>query len=242
MMSPVCRKTWFNNQYVFRFFEPLLLSFIVLVGTLLVIPRMGVSATVNYNSNYKDVIGNATFLNGPIGVGGTNNLPSHSNNIYSYGNTVNINGGIVDFSIYGGYYNGTVPGGDAGSNNNIVTINPAFVGSSTNDVYGGYAKNVDPGSMTASGNTVNIYGGTTRNIYGGLAYVGSLTGTGSATASSNTVNISAGTMNCVYGGNATADHLGGTHAAWAIPSISVAVLYPMCTAVVSVRQMVLGRP
>lgn len=212
-MSPVCRKTWLNNQYVFRFFEPLLLFFIVLVGTLLVIPRMGVSATVNYNSNYKDVIGNATFLNGPIGVGGTNNLPSHSNNIYSYGNTVNINGGIVDFSIYGGYYNGTVPGGDVGSNNNIVTINPAFVGSSTNDVYGGYAKNVDPGSMTASGNTVNIYGGTTRNIYGGLAYVGSLTGTGSATASSNTVNISAGTMNCVYGGNATADHLGGTHAA-----------------------------
>lgn len=213
MMSPVCRKTWLNNQYVFRFFEPLLLFFIVLVGTLLVIPRMGVSATVNYNSNYKDVIGNATFLNGPIGVGGTNNLPSHSNNIYSYGNTVNINGGIVDFSIYGGYYNGTVPGGDVGSNNNIVTINPAFVGSSTNDVYGGYAKNVDPGSMTASGNTVNIYGGTTRNIYGGLAYVGSLTGTGSATASSNIVNISAGTMNCVYGGNATADHLGGTHAA-----------------------------
>ena len=66
MMSPVCRKTWLNNQYVFRFFEPLLLFFIVLVGTLLVIPRMGVSATVNYNSNYKDVIGNATFLNGPI--------------------------------------------------------------------------------------------------------------------------------------------------------------------------------
>lgn len=213
MMSPVCRKVQRNNQCVFCGLKPLMLSFMILVGALLACPRLGVTATVDYNSNFKDVMGNAPFLNGPIGYGGTNNLASHSDNIYSYGNTVNINGGIVDFAIYGGYYNGTIPGGDVGSNNNTVTINPAFVGSSTNDVYGGFAKNVDPGSMTASGNTVNINGGTTRNIYGGFAYVGSLTGTGSATASSNIVNISAGTMNSVYGGNATVDHLGGTHAA-----------------------------
>ena len=241
MVSPVCRKTWRNNQCVFCGSTPLLF-FIIMLGALLVCPRVGITAAVDYSSNYKDVIGNASSLNGTVSIGGTNNLPSHSDNIYSYGNTVNIIEGFVDYAIYGGYYNGTVPGGDIGSNNNTVTINPAFVGSNTNDVYGGYAKNVDPGSMTASGNTVNINGGTTRNIYGGFAYVGSSTGTGYATASSNIVNISAGTMNSVYGGNATADHLAGTHAASGNTVISAAVLCQIYTVGVSVRPMVLGRP
>ena len=108
MVSPVCRKVRRNDQCVFCGSTPLLF-FIIMVGALLVCPRVGITATVNYSSNYKDVIGNASSLNGTISIGGTNNLPSHSDNIYSYGNTVNINGGIVDFAIYGGYYNGTIP-------------------------------------------------------------------------------------------------------------------------------------
>lgn len=212
-MSPVCREKWRNIQYGSRVTRNLLFFFMILAVAQLVFPHMGVSATVTYSSNYKDVIGNAPFLNGPISIGGTNNLASHGDNIYSYGNTVNINGGVVDFVIYGGYYNGTVSGVDVGSNNNTVTINPAFVGSNTNDIYGGFAKNTNPGSMTASGNAVNINGGTARNIYGGFAYVGSMTGAGTATASNNIVNVSAGSMNSVYGGYATADHLGGAHVA-----------------------------
>ena len=101
MNVPVCSKAWHNNQCAFYGSKPLLLSLIIMVGALFICPRAGFAATVDYNSNYKNVIGNAPFLNGPVGIGGTNNLPAHSDNVYSYGNTVNINGGIVDFSIYG---------------------------------------------------------------------------------------------------------------------------------------------
>lgn len=214
MNFSICRNVLRSMQCGFRANKKHLLCFLLLLaGTSLIHPSMGISATVNYTSNYKDVIGNAPYLNGPIGIGGTNNIASHAENIYSYGNTVNINGGVVDFGIYGGYYSGTVPGIDVGSSNNTVTINPAFIGSSTIDIYGGFAKNVTPGSMTASGNTVNLNGGTARYVYGGFAYVGSTTGTGTATASNNIVNLSAGSINNIVGGYATADFLGGTHAA-----------------------------
>ena len=203
MMSPVCRKERRDMQWFYQIVRRFLLSGMLLLAVmLLVFPGMGVSATVNYAANFKDVIGNAPGLDGPISIGGTNNLASHSDNIYSYGNTVNINGGIVDFAIYGGYYNGTLPGIDVASNNNAVTVYSAFVGSSSNDIYGGYAKNINPGSMTASGNTVSIYGGTLRNVYSGFANVASTTGTGIATASGNTANISGGTVSAVYGGYA----------------------------------------
>lgn len=114
------------------------------VMALLMMPRYGIAASVDYNHNYKDVIGNAPFLNGPISIGGTNNLESHKENIYASGNTVNIISGVVDFGIYGGYHNGTTTSADIESSNNTVTIGSAFAGHSGLDIYGGYARSVNP--------------------------------------------------------------------------------------------------
>lgn len=178
-----------------------------------VFPQNVNSATVNYSSNYKDVIGNAPFLNGPISIGGTNNIASHAENIYSYGNTVNINGGVVDFGIYGGYHNGVATSGDVSSNDNTVTIGAAFAGSNSIDIYGGYARSVNPWSMTASNNTVTINGGTGKDAFGGRAYIDSHSGTGTATASGNSVTLSGGSLYTIFGGAATSDYLPGTQVA-----------------------------
>ena len=177
----------------------LLILAVASVGFVFLVPKHGVSATVDYASNYRDVIGNAPFLNGPISIGGTNNLASHAENVYSSGNIVNINGGVVDLGIYGGYYNGTVDS-DVASSGNAVTIGSAFSGSNSIDVYGGFARNVNAFSMTASDNTVTINGGTARSVYGGFAYVASMTGPCVATASGNTVNINEGTISGLWGG------------------------------------------
>ena len=191
----------------------LLLFTVASLGFVFMIPQHGAAATVDYTSNYKDVIGNAPFLGGPISIGGTNNIASHADNIYSYGNTVNINGGVVDFGIYGGYYSGVATNVAVSSSDNIVTIGSGFVGSNGIDIYGGFAKSVNAFSMTASDNTVTINGGTAGYVYGGLAYVDSMTGPCVATASGNIVNINDGSINSVYGGYALAGYVGGTHSA-----------------------------
>ncbi|MFV0348934.1 MAG: autotransporter domain-containing protein [Halodesulfovibrio sp.] len=200
-----------------RFFSmprvALLCIVVASLGFAFMVPQNVNAATVNYSSNYRDVIGNAPFLDGPISIGGTNNIASHAENIYTYANTVNINGGTVDDGIYGGYHNGVATSGDISSNDNAVTIGAAFAGSNSIDIYGGYARSVNPWSMTASGNTVTINGGTASSAFGGLAYVGSMVGPASATASGNTVNLSGGTISNLYGGYAAADYLGGTHTA-----------------------------
>lgn len=188
----------------------LLILAVASVGFVFLVPKHGVSATVDYASNNRDVIGNAPFLNGPISIGGTNNLASHAENVYSSGNIVNINGGTVDLGIYGGYYNGTVDS-DVASSGNAVTIGSAFSGSNSIDVYGGFARNVNAFSMTASDNTVTVNGGTARSVYGGFAYVASMTGPCVATASGNTVNINEGTIYGVYGGYAGANFGAGPH-------------------------------
>ena len=183
------------------------------LGFIFALPQNANAATVNYSSNYRDVIGNAPFLDGPISIGGTNNIASHAENIYAYGNTVNINGGGVDTGIYGGYFNGITTELAVESNGNTVTIGAGFIGSSAIQIFGGYAKSVNPWSMTASGNTVTINGGTANSAFGGLAYVDSMVGPASATASGNTVNLSGGTISNLYGGYAVANYLGGTHTA-----------------------------
>ncbi|MFV0349349.1 MAG: hypothetical protein ACK5JO_12240, partial [Halodesulfovibrio sp.] len=200
-----------------RFFSmprvALLCLVVASLGFAIMVPQNANAATVNYSSNYRDVIGNAPFLDGPISIGGTNNIASHAENIYSYGNTVNINGGVVDTGIYGGYFNGITTELAVESNGNTVTIGAGFIGSSAIQIFGGYARSVNPWSMTASGNTVTINGGTASSAFGGLAYVGSMAGSASATASGNTVNLNGGTISNLYGGYATADYLGGTHTA-----------------------------
>ena len=183
------------------------------LGFIFALPQNANAATVNYSSNYRDVIGNALFLDGPISIGGTNNIASHADNIYAYGNTVNINGGVVDTGIYGGYFNGITTELAVESNGNTVTIGAGFIGSSAIQIFGGYAKSVNPWSMTASGNTVTINGGTANSAFGGLAHVDSMVGPASATASGNTVNLSGGTISNLYGGYAVANYLGGTHTA-----------------------------
>jgi len=190
-----------------------LLRFVVVsLGFIFIFPQHCIAATVNYNSNYKDVIGNAPFFDGPISIGGTNNIASHGENIYSYGNTVNINGGVVDFGIYGGYFNGITTEIAVESNGNTVTIGSGFAGSNSIDIYGGFAKSEKAFSMTASDNTVTINGGTARYVYGGYASVWGLSSV-TATASGNTVNINAGTIYAVYGGYAFASVQPGTHVA-----------------------------
>ncbi|WP_034627665.1 autotransporter domain-containing protein [Desulfocurvibacter africanus] len=192
----------------------LLLYFaVVSLGFVLMLPQYGVAATVNYAAYYRDVIGNPSFLDGPISIGGTNNLASHSENIYSYGNIVNINGGTVDFGIYGGYHNGVATSGNISSNDNAVTIGAAFAGSNSIDIYGGYARSANPWSMTASDNTVTINGGTARYVYGGFASLGGMVGPASATASGNVINLNGGSISSIMGGYATALVLPGTHTA-----------------------------
>ena len=214
----ISRNVLQKNQRNFQI-EKSLRSFfaILIVGIFLAFPSRCLSASVNYTNDYRntyrDVIGNPGMLDGASGYGGVNNLAYHANNIYSYGNTVIISGGTVDSGIYGGFYNGTLTDIDVSSSNNIVTIESSFIGNSNVNVYGGYARNVNPGSMSASNNTLNIYGSMLHYVYGGYAYEGSMTGTGTATASGNVINISGGTANSVYGGYACSEYLGGTHAA-----------------------------
>lgn len=200
----------------------LLLSFAVTyLGLVLVLPQHVFAASVTYTDadDFHDVLGNAGSYVDPLDVGsafsigGSNSLSSHGENVYSYGNTVNINGGTVDYGIYGGYHNGVATSGNVLSNDNTVTIGAAFVGSNINDIYGGYARSENPWSMTASDNTVTINGGTARYVYGGLAKVTGMTGSGTATASGNIINLNGGFISSIVGGYASADVLPGTHTA-----------------------------
>lgn len=195
-------------------FRVVMLHFAVaFLGLALVLPKHSLAATVNYTSNYKDVIGNAPFLDGPVGMGGTNNIESHKNNIYSYGNTVNINGGVVDFGIYGGYHNGDATSADVSSSDNTVTIGSAFAGNTNLDIYGGYAGSENPWSMTASDNTVTINGGTGNDVYGGFAHLGSMTGAVTATASGNSVTLNNGSLSNIWGGYASSSYRRETYSA-----------------------------
>lgn len=182
------------------------------IGAGIAMPRHGFAATVTYSSNYKDVMGNPDFLGGNS-IGGTNNLPSHAENVYSSGNIVNILGGVVDFGIYGGYHNGTTTNTDIGSNANTVTIDAAFSGNNDIKIYGGFAESTQEFSMTASVNTVTLNGGLAQSVYGGLAFVDSMTGSVTATASGNTVNVNGGTISSIFGGYAISSYRAGTHTA-----------------------------
>ncbi len=118
-------------------------------------------------------------------------------------NTVEINGGRVDFLTYGG-----VTGGTGTAKNNKVTLTNGTVHS---DIYGGVAA-----SGNAEGNIVNIKGGSAANhdVYGGFSTNGDATG--------NTVTITGGSVRNVdggrsLGGNATGNtvNIGSTDAAFA---------------------------
>lgn len=111
----------------------------------------------------------------------------------AYNNTVTLNGGTVNGSIYGGDVYA-----DTKAYNNTVTIN----GGTVNDgaIGGGFAG--DGGEVT--GNTVNINGGilnlhSSYGIYGGINDYGATTDE----VSRNTVNIRSGaniTSGDIYGG------------------------------------------
>ena len=102
-------------------------------------------------------------------------------------NTVEINGGRVDFLTYGG-----VTGGTGTAKNNKVTLTNGTVHS---DIYGGVAA-----SGNAEGNIVNIKGGSTTNhdVYGGFSTNGDATG--------NTVTITGGSVRNVDGGRSLNGH------------------------------------
>ena len=97
------------------------------------------------------------------------------------GNTVEINGGRVDFVTYGG-----VTGGTGTAKNNKVTLTNGTVHS---DIYGGAAS-----SGAATGNKVNIKGGSAANhdVYGGFSTNGNATG--------NIVTVTGGSVRNVVGG------------------------------------------
>ena len=194
------------------------------LGLFLVLPKHSLAATENYNdpSFFSDLIGNAPSYVDPsdvgsvASVGGTDDLVSHGDNVYSYGNIVNVNGGEVVNRIFGGYYNRIASGVSVSSNDNAVTIGSAFAGNTNLNIYGGYASSIAPWSMTASDNTVTINGGTARNVLGGFAFVNSGTGSAIATASGNVVNINGGTttIDSIYGGYVFAKPVGGTSTAY----------------------------
>ena len=126
------------------------------------------------------------------------------------GNTVNMTGGTVKEDVYGGYSDSGNAGGAGEGEGNTVNISGGKV---ANDVVGGKS---DEGNAT--GNTVNMTGGTVGCVLGGWSDNGNVTGNkvtisggtvqgyvhggwgdnGSATG--NTVIISGGTVDRVVGG------------------------------------------
>jgi hypothetical protein len=146
------------------------------------------AAIVNFGG-----VSNKNYVLGNDGIGGTDNTPGSftgqtDNNAYSSSNTVNVTGGTVNDTIYGGYFSDS-SGANGTSNSNQVDIK-TFTGSNTMLVYGGYAsKSSGTGSTTASNNRVVIDGGIYRLICGGnsiLPYTGSATTTAS---DNNTVSV-----------------------------------------------------
>ena len=118
-------------------------------------------------------------------------------------NIVEIKGGAVNQSIYGGE-----AGGSGKAEENIVTLTS---GTASGDIFGGVAS-----SGAATGNKVNINGGSAANhdVYGGFSTSGNATG--------NTVTVTAGSVRNIdggrsLGGNATGNtvNIGSTDAAFA---------------------------
>ena len=110
------------------------------------------------------------------------------------GNTVMIDGGTVDRSVYGGYLSlGNVNGSAAG---NRVTIKGA-ASSIDRNVYGGYIRDSD-NTGTVTGNIVTIEDGTAQGeILGGYA-------NSESSVTDNKVFIKGGTVqNAIYGGTST---------------------------------------
>ena len=110
------------------------------------------------------------------------------------GNTVMIDGGTVDRSVYGGYLSlGNVNGSAAG---NRVTIKGA-ASSIDRNVYGGYIRDSD-NTGTVTGNIVTIEDGTAQgDILGGYA-------NSESSVTGNKVFIKGGTVqNAIYGGTST---------------------------------------
>ncbi|WP_315451929.1 hypothetical protein [uncultured Selenomonas sp.] len=118
-------------------------------------------------------------------------------------NIVEIKGGAVNQSIYGGE-----AGGSGKAEENIVTLTSGTAGG---DIFGGVAA-----SGAATGNKVYIKGGsaTNKDVYGGFSTNGNATG--------NTVTVTAGSVRNIdggrsLGGNATGNtvNIGSTDAAFA---------------------------
>jgi len=113
------------------------------------------------------------------------------------GNTVNYSGSGGG-SIYGGYANTSAAGLNATANDNTVKVSGA--GAVATLVDGGYATAGTGGTASATGNTVEITGGTVSGIEINGAQARASGGT--ATASGNRVSISGGTVSSlnVFGG------------------------------------------
>ena len=125
------------------------------------------------NNNKVEISGLTTIKSNVIGgLGAT-----------STGNTVEINGGTVNGTAYGGY---AYTGGDV--TNNTITMR----GSTTNVnvIRGGEAI-----SGSATGNIIKVEGGSTTYATGGHVY-----NNGTGDAISNQVNVSGGTVGGITGG------------------------------------------
>ena len=109
------------------------------------------------------------------------------------GNSVTVNGGIINGDIYGTYALGFAEYGKGSVSLNSGTVK--------GDIFGAYAEN-----WYVLNSSVTIAGGTAeKNVYGG--YVG---GVGEADATNNTVTITGGAVNCeVYGGYAKGKSIAG---------------------------------
>ena len=150
-------------------------------------------------SNLLDPNNNTVIVNSGIvsgDVDGADALATGLDPATATGNRVIMNGGRVDWDVYGAYAESD--SGNATATGNSVTINGGAV---TGDVYGGSAQS-DSGNATATGNRVIINNGTiTGDVYGGSA---SSSGGGDAAAMGNSVTINNGTITGdVYGGYAT---------------------------------------
>ena len=160
-------------------------------------PQDGQAAEVTFElgDSAVNVIGNPTTAGAPTGIGGTDNgLSTFFDNANASDNTVTVTGGAVTDSIYGGFHSTSTDGATAGGNRVDIS---GLTGSSSLDVYGGFAFGQTPGnSVTASGNEVTINGGRYHLISGGQA----LNTTGQVTANDNTVEVNSITASTLHGG------------------------------------------
>ncbi len=147
--------------------------------------------------------GNSVNISGPLNLGpwatvygGYARLSGGTGRLESSGNSVSLRGSSALYLVVGGEaYGESSSVSESFATGNTVTADGVSVGL----LYGGYA--IASGDATASGNTVNIYGGEFGPIVGGDAH----SVDGAAVADDNRVNMFGGTSLDVIGASIQGD-------------------------------------